>query len=140
MKNKSLSVQFVKYCFVGAISFVADFSSLTVLQVTIFKNIKSGLYIATALGFLIGMIINFILSKNHVFSSLDSRTNNNRIDFLLYLIIGIIGLLITEIGMFVGTKTLLINYKISKIFVAGIVLIWNFLARRFLIYKQGVDK
>ena len=49
-------------------------------------------------------------------------------------IIGLFGLLLTEAGMYLGVEIMLCNYAITKIFVAGVVLLWNFLARRFLVF------
>ena len=41
----------------------------------------------------------------------------------------------TELGMYVGTELLFMNYMLVKIVVTGIVLIWNYLGRKIFIFK-----
>ena len=54
--------------------------------------------------------------------------------FFLFAIIGIMGLSLTEVGMYTGVQFLNINYLITKITVAIIVLIWNYVIRKILIF------
>ena len=54
----------------------------------------------------------------------------------MFAVIGAIGLLLTEGGMFLGYQLLHINYMIVKLFVAAFVLLWNYGARKILIFKD----
>ncbi len=135
MKVNSLIKQFVKYCFVGGISFIIDFSILTFSYQLFFIDYRNGVFFSAALGFMSGLCVNYFLSKKAVFNSNDSRFKNKILEFSIYFAIGIAGLIITELGMFIGTSVLSVHYAYTKIVVATAVLIWNFIARRFLAYK-----
>jgi len=55
--------------------------------------------------------------------------------FFLFAVIGVIGLILTEAGMYAGYQVLHVHYLIVKIFVAAIVLVWNYAARKVLIFR-----
>jgi len=57
--------------------------------------------------------------------------------FVVFAVIGVIGLLLTEAGMEFGVRWVGQSYyMVVKIFVAGVVLIWNYVARKILIFKD----
>lgn len=135
MRSKQLIVQFVKYTVVGGIAFVFDFLTMVLVHRVLLNAWEFGLYIGVAAGFIVGSAVNYLLSAKMVFSAMESRVGNKVREFLSYILLGFIGLGLSELGMYLGTKCLYWHYSIVKILVAGIVLIWNFLARRFLVYK-----
>ena len=135
MRVKHLITQFVRYVFVGGIAFIVDFLTLSFVYKIILFDFRYGLFLGTAAGFIVGTIVNYCISKKFVFSNDTSRTKNTFLEFLMYTIVGFFGLLLTEAGMYLGVEIMLCNYAITKFFVAVIVLLWNFLARRFLVYK-----
>lgn len=49
--------------------------------------------------------------------------------------IGIIGLFLTEVGMYAGVELFNMNYLPAKIIVAALVLIWNYIGRKVLIFR-----
>ena len=57
-------------------------------------------------------------------------------EFAVYAIIGVMGLGLTELLMYLFTDKLAVHYIISKIIVAAIVLVWNFFARKLILYKK----
>lgn len=132
---KDLLTQFFRYTIVGGIAFIVDFSILSIVYKLILKDFAYSLFIATATGFIGGIIVNYIISKRFVFVQDTSRTKSSVFDFLMYVIIGFLGLLFTEVGIHFGVEILGCNYAVTKIVMACLVLLWNFLARRFLIYK-----
>lgn len=124
---KELIIQFVKYIFVGGAAFIADAGTLWIL----------GRYIhyllAAAAAFIIGLAVNFFLSKIFVFKE---KQKNAALEFAAYALIGVIGLGITEILMYLFTEKLDLYYMFSKIIVAAIVLVYNFAARKFILYRR----
>lgn len=135
MKLKQLFFQFLKYAVVGAIAFVADFLTMALVHKYLLPNWTLSLYAGVAAGFIVGSVVNYVLSGKLVFSGMESRTNSRVNEFLGYFLLGLIGLGLSELGMYVGTELLCWHYGFVKILVAGAVLVWNFLARRFLVYK-----
>ncbi len=122
-------LQFFRYAFVGAIASVADWATLFILT-------ELGVYyiLSSVLAFVVGLVINFALSKAFVFNSMTARTNVWS-EFLGYAAIGGIGLGMTVLLMYVLTEKVQLYYMVSKIISTVIVLIWNYLARKIFIYK-----
>lgn len=122
-------IQFFRYALVGGLAFIVDFSSLF-----IFTDIFNIYYlISAALAFLVGTIVNYSLSIYWVFSN---RTINNKsFEFGIFSLIGVVGLGFNELIMWVFTEHINFHYLVSKIISAGFVLLWNFLARKFLLFR-----
>ena len=129
-KPDSLVGQLFRYAIVGGISFVVDYGSLWLLTE------KAGLpYLwSAAIAFILGLICNYLLSTAWVFG--ESRIKNAWGEFLAFAIIGVIGLGLNELIMYACTDGLGFHYMLSKIVSTGIVFFWNFLARRFLVFKS----
>ncbi|MBR0532677.1 MAG: GtrA family protein [Bacteroidales bacterium] len=129
-KPDSLVGQLFRYAIVGGISFVVDYGSLWLLTE------KAGLpYLwSAAIAFILGLICNYLLSTAWVFG--ESRIKNAWGEFLAFAIIGLVGLGLNELIMYGCTDGLGFHYMLSKIVSTGIVFFWNFLARRFLVFKS----
>lgn len=129
-KPDSLIGQLLRYAVVGGISFVVDYGSLWLLTE------KAGLpYLwSAAIAFILGLICNYLLSTAWVFG--ESRIKNAWGEFLAFAIIGLVGLGLNELIMYGCTDGLGFHYMLSKIVSTGIVFFWNFLARRFLVFKS----
>lgn len=136
MNKKVLFYEFVRYVFVGGAAFSIDILSLYFFKTYVFFSLgNTGIYISTALAFLAGLIFNYIFSIIFVFKSAkEEKKGRNIFSFCLFSLIGIIGLFLTELGMFIGVDLLDVNYLVTKIVVAIIVLIWNYGGRKILIF------
>ncbi|MCD8048846.1 MAG: GtrA family protein, partial [Clostridia bacterium] len=122
-------LQFFRYAFVGAIATVGDWGLLYGLE---FLGVNP--LLAAALGFLLGLAINFLLSKKFVFSAEDAKVNAAG-EFIVYGIIGAAGLAITEGIMYVLIYELKIYFMAAKAAATVIVFVWNFTARKMLLYS-----
>jgi putative flippase GtrA len=138
MKKINLLKEFIRYLFVGGTAFFIDFFILYILKTYVFYGLNLfGIYISTALGFIGGLIYNYIMSLLYVFESAKDENSGKSIkSFIIFALIGVVGLILTEIGMYVGVGVMTINYMIVKVIVAGVVLIWNYGARKILIFKM----
>lgn len=155
-KSKILLFEFLRYGVVGGIAFIADFGSLYLSKEFLFREMKYGLYYATAVGFIIGLIVNYILSLKFVFTQAkDQGKGRDFKSFAIFAIIGLIGLGLTELGMHVGCVTLKTpldnclasiggiigldlvkyGYLLVKCIVTAIVLIWNYAGRKIIIFR-----
>ncbi len=121
-------IQFLRYIFVGGMAFIADAGMLWLI------SLAAHYLIAAAAGFVFGLVVNFALSKLFIFKSSDI---NAAAEFAAYAVIGIIGLGITELMMYLLTSKAGIYYMLSKIITAAVVLIWNFAARKIVLYRNG---
>ena len=134
-----LASEFLRYAVVGGIAFVADFATLIASQEIYLRSFFSGVYIATALGFVVGLAVNYTLSLWFVFTSEKDRGKGRSLAaFLVFGVIGLLGLVWTELGMWLGIELLHLNYMLVKVFVTGIVLLWNYLGRKILIFNGGM--
>ena len=125
-----LSIQAFRYVVVGGWAFLVDFSILYIL--TEFGRIHY--LVSAALAFSIAIIVSYILSVTWVFSQ---RSVSNRLhEFVIFLIIGILGLLLTEALMYVFTDLLLYHYLESKIIATVAILFFNFTARKTLLFSD----
>jgi putative flippase GtrA len=125
----NLFIQMFRYLFVGGGAFIVDWGSLA-----LFKFIGFNLYVSTALAFVLGLVANYILSKAFVFKAEKSSVGNTA-EFIIYGVIGVIGLGLTELLMFILSEKIGIHFLISKIIAAAIVLVWNFVARKLILYR-----
>lgn len=123
-------IQFFRYAFVGGVATIVDWG----VQ---FIATEAGLHylISAILAFILGLICNFALSKLFVFNAQEARVNPVA-EFVSYGIIGVIGLGITVLIMYVLTDIFKIYFMFSKIIATLIVLFWNYFARKTFLYKK----
>lgn len=117
--------QLVRYAFVATAGLALDFSAV------IFTKQVIGLHylLAAVLGFLLGLIVTYALSNILVFGDpKGSRVKN----FMLFGLIGVVGLGILSVLMWLLTGILGVNYIVSKSLATIAVFMWNFFARRRL--------
>lgn len=132
-----LLMEFLRYCVVGGVAFLADFGTLVVAQELFLKQFSCGVYIATVFGFIVGLAVNYVLSLWFVFTQKKDKGKGRSVGaFLVFGIIGLLGLFWTELGMWVGIELLKWNYMVVKFFVTGAVLVWNYLGRKLLIFNS----
>ena len=124
----SFYIQFFRYIFVGGTAFVVDFGFLY-----FFSDICGIYYLISAiLSFIISVLVNYIMSTKWVFNQ--ENIDNRLIEFNLFILISTIGLVFTEVLLYLFTDVLGLYYLVSKIIAAIIVLFWNFIARRIMFY------
>jgi putative flippase GtrA len=125
----NLVVQFLRYTVVGGFAFAVDFTVLVVLTSVM------GLHylISAALAFTLGLATNYALSTIWVFHK---RTLANRqLEFLVFAGIGLVGLGLNEALMWLLADKVEVHYAVSKLGATFLVHLWNFLARRFCLFR-----
>lgn len=127
----STLLQLFRYTFVGGFAFLVDFATLFLLTEYCYLHYL----ISAGIAFIFGLIVNYLLSIKWVFnvSVMDSRL----MEFVVFTLIGIIGLGLNELFLWILTDILLIYYLISKIITAGIVYFWNFFARKVILFNKS---
>jgi putative flippase GtrA len=129
-ETNSTLLQLFRYTFVGGVAFIADFGTLYILT----EYFKIHYLISAGIAFILGLLINYFLSVKWVFNS--RAMKNRMLEFLLFTLIGLIGLGLNELFLWILTDILLIYYLLSKIITTIIVYFWNFFARKFLLFKK----
>lgn len=134
--RQSLIGQFVRYLFTGGIAFVLDFG-LFALCLYIFEL---HYLLANFVGLVVGLIVNYYISVAWVFSACKrSLENKKAVEFGIFAIVGIIGVGINQLCMFLMIGCLEYQEMLSKMAAAVIVLLWNFGARKLLLFKSSAD-
>lgn len=130
VKTNNTLLQLFRYTFVGGFAFLVDFGTLFFLT-----EISHVHYLVSAgIAFIFGLTINYFLSVLWVFSS---RTIESRLlEFFLFALIGLVGLGLTELLLWILTDILLIYYLFSKIITTIIVYFWNFFVRKIMLFNK----
>lgn len=127
---KTLLVQFFRYGIVGGIAFVADYGSLYLL--TEFFHLHH--LISAAIAFCIGLAVNYAFSTKWVFG--ESRFRGKWAEFTVFALIGVAGLGLNELIIWFFSDILPLHYMASKLISTAVVFLWNFLARKFIIFPD----
>jgi putative flippase GtrA len=127
-RTNNLFVQLFRYTFVGGVAFVVDFALLFILT----DYVKWYYQWSAAVSFVAGLTVNYLLSIRWVFHATNTR-RSHLVDFLLFAMVGLIGLLLNALIIYVCTELLGVYYLLSKIVSTIIVFLWNFLGRRYLL-------
>lgn len=86
------------------------------------------------MSFIAGFAFNFSVSRLLIFKATVTEKANAK-ELLAVLLISLIGLILTEALLLVGTEIILMDYRASKIIASIIVLFWNYFARRKFVYR-----
>lgn len=130
----------MRYVLVGGAAFLVDAGVMALTKELLFKENCTSWQMAlcVALGFVAGLIANYLLSTWFVFRSAEQKKEGKGLRALaIYTLVGLIGFGLTELGMFLGVAAVGSDglwYILIKCFVAGIVLIWNYIGRKIFVY------
>ena len=108
------------------------------------------LLLSTALGFCVGLLVNWTLSVLFVFRAVrDKKQAASKKSFLLFCLIGLVGLLLSSVGMqlvrvlpsislwnsptFLGEEW---KWWIMKGIMTCSVLVWNYIGRKIFVFKS----
>jgi putative flippase GtrA len=127
-KANSLSIQILKYALVGGAAFLIDFSLLYFLT----EYIHIHYILSATAAFVAGLLCNYILSVLWVFE--ERALSNKLAEFLIFSMIGLIGLLLNDGLIWSLTELGGMHYLLSKVLAAVAVFFWNFIARRQLLF------
>ena len=126
-------IKFFRYAFVGGIAFVVDYLFFAIFSL-ILGDGNISIALSTTGGFIAGLITNFALSKKFVFTE-NARVGNSFFEFFSYGLIGVVGCVINILLMLLFVNVFHIIKYIAKVLVSLIVLVYNYLARKILLYK-----
>lgn len=128
--NDSAHAQFIRYLFVGGAAFAVDYSAMIFCA-----SVLRVYYLAAAsIGFCLGLATNYFISIRWVFGS--RSLTSKRAEFAVFAAIGLIGLALNDGVIFAGREYLGIDYRISKLFATGVTLVFNFAARKLLLFRR----
>lgn len=124
-------LQLFRYCFVGGGAFLIDFGLYCLLGWLGLHYLLAGVF-----SFLLGFIFNFGVSRRLIFHYSVQGADKVK-ELFAVIIISVIGLVLTEIFLFVGADLLQLDFRVSKIIASILVLFWNYAIRKLFVYKNG---
>ena len=127
-------IQLFRSLFVGGVATVVDFFVAAIVRELLGGND----IISNISGFVFGLITNYLISILWVFKK---HNMNMAEEFGVFALIGIIGLFINTIivyslGKLLNSDEISIMFYVAKLIATLITLIWNFAARKIILYKN----
>lgn len=123
-------IQFFRYLFVGGFAFIVDYAA-SIIAVRVFDIYE---VYATIISFILGLTANYILSTLWIFRQ--RRIEKQSYDFIAFGIIGLVGLLLKAAIVWFLTELPSLPIEISNPIATIVVFVWNFLARKYLLYNK----
>lgn len=122
---KKLVAQFLKFGVVGLIATGIDFG------VMIFLTEVFGVdpVISSGISFCTSTVFNYLASMRFVFRHREDLSK--RREFIIFVVLSLIGLGLNQLIMWGGTTVLGENwYVLVKVLATGVVMLWNFFSRK----------
>lgn len=152
---KKLIEQILKFGVVGIISFIVDFVITmvvsTVLRTLLHMGTSKAALIGAFFGFVISVIVNYILSMKYVFERRDDMDRKK--EFVIFVILSAFGLVINELIILLCIDVIYNNWLWlqswvndtlatagSKIVATGVVMVYNFITRKIFLEKKPVEE
>lgn len=152
--KKELFWEVFRFLLVGGLATVADYLSANLFYALLLPPARIGqtwaLIVSTAIGFGVGLVINWVLSLAFVFKAIrDKKQASSKKSFLIYCIVSAVGLAISLLGMqlvkilpafplfgmaqFLGSPW---KWWLMKAVMTCIVLVWNYIGRKLFVFKS----
>jgi len=126
--NKLIHHQFLRFALVGGIGTLGHYAVLIFLVSGLHRNPVMG---STA-GFIVGMIINYLLNRSFTFSS----TRAHKEAFWRFATVAFLGMLINSSAMALFTMGLDFHYLVAQVLATLMTLCWNFLGSRHWVFND----
>lgn len=121
---KNVLKQFMRFGVVGLIAFAIDYALMIILT----EVFAVDYLVSATISFAVSVIFNYFASMRYVFSRIEGMSR--RREFIVFVILSVIGLILNNVLMWVGVELLLVDYRITKIFATFVVTFYNFFSRK----------
>ena len=128
-KTNKFFVQLFRYFFSGGIAFLIDKALFALLRYGRELNV----FVSTSVGFIVGLVVTYLLS---IFWIFDKRRLENRLkEFLIFVLIGIIGLLLMNVLVWFFREIVGLQFDfVSNLAATVVVTLWNFFAKKYILF------
>ncbi len=131
--KRNIVGQFLRYFVTGGLAFIVDFGVFSLALY--YFNIHY--LVANLIGLMAGNVVNYLLSLGWVFSAEKRTMEKHRLlEITVFVIISLLGMGLNELLLLLMVGYAGLNEMFSKIVAAGVVLVYNFLARKFILFKK----
>ena len=152
-----LMQQIAKFGLVGVICFIIDYVIYRIANIVfeaggLAETFPKYIYISLALGFTVSVVANYLLSMKFVFTRREDMSR--RKEFVIFLILSVIGLLVNEVCMFIGMDVIYASWKwlqgimsrdfakdiFFKFGATAVVMVYNFITRKLFLEKKETQE
>lgn len=133
LRNNILYVKFrdlILYGLIGALSSSLDFGVYTVLV----KCLSLNYLLANSISVVVGITTSFTLNRKYNFKVSDKTVRR----FAIFMTVGLCGLVLSNLILFVCINTIHINELLSKLLSIALVVILQFMANKFITFKTNL--
>ena len=145
-KPKSRIAEIIRFALTGGVCFLVELAVLILLK----GKLGIDTLIATPIAFLISVILNYLLCVAWVFHGTKNRGAGAKAGFLITSLIGLglNELLMLLFRLVLGEETVILTlggkdismYVLNKCLATLIVMIWNYFAKRAVLYNRKAVK
>lgn len=169
-KDKKISLELIRFAITGLASAIVDFVLCFIIN-SLLKNVISiepllvGIY--TLIGFIGGVITNYLLSSFWVFKNVDNKSEQKTIKFItVFVLLSAVGWVISFLTMYGCTRLFIVAFNqdindfdilsifnintwisikfwlfvLAFFFKTLLGMIWNYLTRKFILYKTPKEE
>lgn len=149
-KNELLK-ELIRFIIVGGFATLVDYAVFYVCNHFIFSSIdeKINIFISELLAFIISLLTNWFLQK-FVYRYITTKQTRSKKVFMKFLILSVIGLGLSELGLLLASglynnpnfmftifgQTLDFWKVFMKVLMTAIVLVFNYLGRKYLVFNM----
>lgn len=116
--------KFLKFGIVGFSGLLIDFALTWMLK----EKARISPYIANATGFMVAASSNWYLNRIWSFESQNTALGE---EYLAFISVSLLGLVINTLALFVGIKKFKLNFYLAKAIAIGVTTFWNFFANYY---------
>ncbi len=120
----------VRYLAASALALALDFG----VYVGLIRLAGVHYLVAAPIGFALGLATIYLLSTRWVFR--ERRLADRRAEFALFTLIGLVGMALNQVVLFVAVQWLAASFEFAKIISAGMVFSFNFATRKLLLFTR----
>lgn len=137
IQEKNIFYEIIRFALVGVIASIFDFTTCFIFQFYILNSLPAIwiTILSVTAGFIIGVIVNYLCSVYMVFKSSSSNKSKTLYGKVLFLVLACVGLGLGYLLQYFFYNVLNVGYVSTFIIRTLIVLVWNYLSRKFFIFK-----
>jgi putative flippase GtrA len=133
LASATVAGEFVRYFAAGLVALAVDFA----LYVALAELAGWHYLLSATAAFCAGLATIYIFSVFWVFRARNLRRTWH--EFAVFAAIGLVGLGLTALALFVLVEFFGVDYRISKIVAAALVFMFNFSFRKFFLFRSSPD-